>query len=58
LDRMSSPFRRYFSRSKPYLLMVCREVERRVASSRETSRLIADSLNCTLRLNVIFHFSS
>jgi hypothetical protein len=23
---------------------------------RETSRLIADPLNCTLRLNVIFHF--
>jgi hypothetical protein len=28
----------------------------RVVSSRETSRLIADTLNCTWRLNVIFHF--
>jgi hypothetical protein len=30
----------------------------RVASSGETSRLIAGPLNCMLRLNVILHFSS
>jgi hypothetical protein len=30
--------------------------EPRVASSRETSRLIADPLNCMLRLNIILHF--
>jgi hypothetical protein len=56
LDRMPRPFRRCFFRSKPDLLMVRRYVEPRVASSRETSRLVADWLNCTLRLNIIFRF--
>jgi hypothetical protein len=55
-DRMSRPFRWYFSRSKPDLLMIRRQVKPRLASPRETSRLIADPLNCTFRLNVIFHF--
>jgi hypothetical protein len=55
-DRMHRPFRRCFSRSKPDLLMV-RCYESRVASSRKTSRLIADPLNCLLRLNLIFLFS-
>jgi hypothetical protein len=58
LDYMPRPFRGCFSRSKPDLLMVRRSVEPRVGSSRETSRLIADPLKGTLRLNVIFFFSS
>jgi hypothetical protein len=56
LDRMPRHFRRCFSRSKPDLLMVRREVGLRAASSRETSRLIADPLNCMLGFNVIFRF--
>jgi hypothetical protein len=56
LDRMPRPFRQWCSRSKPDLLMVRRSVGPRVASSRETSRLIVDQLNYTLSLNVTFHF--